>query len=180
LVYDCYDLMEEKHYSYCILNLAQAYEVFFSHYLRVELLYKPFSLKDDPDLHQLNSVSNLLYKTIKNYTFAPLRSIFINWVLLGRTVATLDESESLLGELNDLITEPPDKKIADLEDKPLSDLLLSLKKTKIVELSSQVAHKRAYRPKLEEVEAPLKETRSILFPLASHLKVQTEDINLYS
>ena len=54
LVYDCYDLMEEKHYSYCILNLAQAYEVFFSHYLRVELLYKPFSLRDDPDLVQLN------------------------------------------------------------------------------------------------------------------------------
>jgi hypothetical protein len=47
LVFDCYPLKEEKKYSYCILNLAQAYEVFFSLYLRVELLFRPFS--QDPD-----------------------------------------------------------------------------------------------------------------------------------
>ncbi len=179
LVYDCYNLMKEKHYCYCILNLAQAYEVFFSHYLRVELLYKPYWRSEDRNLDQLNRVSNLLFETIKNYTFAPLRSICINWVLSSRTVATLDESESLLNELNDLVGEPPDEKIADLKDKPLSELLLSLKKTKIGELRNQVVHKIAYRPTVEKVEASLEETRSILFPLASHLKVQAEDINSY-
>ena len=45
---------------------------------------------------------------------------------------------------------------------------------------NQVVHKMAYRPPVEEVEASLKETRSILFPLASHLKVQAEDINSFA
>src|SRR5690349_9162011 len=36
LIFDCYKLKSIKRYSYCILNLAQAYEVFFSQYLRVE------------------------------------------------------------------------------------------------------------------------------------------------
>lgn len=29
LIYDCYELLEHKHYMNCILSLAQAYEVFF-------------------------------------------------------------------------------------------------------------------------------------------------------
>ena len=133
-----------------------------------------FSFMAEYGIRALNS------KVLKNYTFSPLRSIFINWVLSSRTVATLDASESLLNELNGLVDEPPDEKIAHLQDKRLSKLLLSLKKTKIAELRNQVVHKMAYRPKLEEVEAALKETRSILFPLASHLKVQSEEISSYS
>ena len=30
LIFDCYELIERKHYMSCILNIAQAYEVFFS------------------------------------------------------------------------------------------------------------------------------------------------------
>ena len=33
LIYDCYELLERKHYMNCILSLAQAYEVFFSLFL---------------------------------------------------------------------------------------------------------------------------------------------------
>jgi len=42
LIFDCYELIERKHYMNCILSLAQAYEVFFSFFFRVEFLYKPF------------------------------------------------------------------------------------------------------------------------------------------
>ena len=94
---------KRSHYSYCILNLAQAYEVFFSHYLRVELLYKSFSLRDDPDLVQLNRVSKLLFEAIKTHAFEKLRAIFVNWVLSGRTVATLDEAELAIAELKNLV-----------------------------------------------------------------------------
>ncbi len=50
LIFDCYDLKEEKKYGYCIRNLAQAWESFFSLYLRVSLLYRPFARSDFEEL----------------------------------------------------------------------------------------------------------------------------------
>jgi hypothetical protein len=57
LIFDCYKLMSLKRYSYCILNLVQAYEAFFSQYLRVELLYKPFARSGSYDLEQWKEVA---------------------------------------------------------------------------------------------------------------------------
>ncbi len=65
LIYDCYELRDAKHYAYCILNLAQAFEVFFSQYLRVQLLYRPFASDSDQNIEQLNTLTNLLYEKIK-------------------------------------------------------------------------------------------------------------------
>lgn len=62
LLYDCHELLQEKRYMYCILNITQAYEVFFSTYLQIEILYKSFALeeKNNPyqdNLYMLNDLS---------------------------------------------------------------------------------------------------------------------------
>ena len=54
LIFDCYELLDRKHYMNAVLSLAQAYETFFSLFFRVELLYKP--LGADPDQDELLSI----------------------------------------------------------------------------------------------------------------------------
>ncbi len=182
LVTDCYDLKQEKKYSYCILNLAQAFEVFFSLYLRVELLYKPFSIehKDGKEkLEYMNELSKQLYKKIKPYTFVKLRNIFLNRVLINQPLKSLDEAEKVIKDLNSLTTTPSDTKIKSIPDARLSELLINLTNTKICELRNKVVHKLAYRPSVEDVDKAIEETRSILFPLASRLGIKIDDINWY-
>jgi hypothetical protein len=179
LVFDCYPLKEEKKYSYCILNLAQAHEVFFSLYLRVEFLFRPFSRDLDQDLNELNILSLKLYEKIKTYTYAPLRNIFVNSVLLTRKLSSLDEVLQFINDLEKLAKPPSDVDIANLPDPRLSQLLQMLKQSNINELRNRVVHKNAYRPSLDEVEAAIEETRSILFPLARYLDIDYDDINWY-
>ena len=182
LVFDCYDLKQDKRYSYCILNLAQSFEVFFSLYLRVELLYKPFcnELKREIDsLNCMNELNKLLYKKIKNYAFIKLRDIFLNRVIVNRPVKSLDEAEEIINTLDFLTTAPSNSEIENIPNAQLSKLLINLKNIKVFELRNKVVHKSAYRPSIEEVEASIEETRNTLFPLAHSLGIQTDDINWY-
>jgi hypothetical protein len=179
LIMDCYNLKQDKRYCYCILNLAQAYELFFSLYLQIELLFKPFRRESDRDIERLNTISDLLYENTKRYTFITMRNIFINRVLLGEDLSSLSEAEHRINQLKSAIREPPDTDIANIADRNLSQLLQALKATRIKEVRNKVVHKHAYRPKLAEVEALLEETRSMLFPLSSHLGIQSDDINSY-
>ncbi len=184
LVIDCYDLKKEKRYSYCILNLAQAFEVFFSLYLRVELLYKPFCINRkrrevEVCLNRMNELEKLLYKKIKSYTFSRLRNIFINRVLCNESIDSLNYSEPIINKLDLFKDVPSDEKIESVQNTRLSKLLIDLKNTKIGELRNHVVHKSAYRPSVEEVDKSIEETRSILFSLANCLGIKTDDINWY-
>jgi hypothetical protein len=84
LIFDCYELIERKHYMNCILSLAQAYEVFFSLYFRVELLYKPFGADRDQELADLNRISEGLHDKIKEHTFTPMRALFLQYTVNGQ------------------------------------------------------------------------------------------------
>jgi len=180
LVFDCYPLKEEKKYSYCILNLAQAYEVFFSLYLRVELLFRPFSQDPDQDLNELNVLLLKLCEKIKTYSYRNLRNIFVNSVLLTFRPSSLEEASQFINDLDKLTDTPSDVDIANLPDSRLSQLLQMLKQSNINELRNQVVHKSAYRPSLDEVEDTIEETRGILFSLERYLSIDSDDINWYN
>lgn len=186
LIFDCYRLKQEKRYIYCILNLAQAFEVFFSLYLRVHFLYRPFAQGEqkNPDidsLDRLNDLASMLYETTKGYTFARLRNVFLNCVLKNQNVASLDEAEPIINSLPKLTRVPSDQSIKACvnQEQNLAALLKSVKDSKIRELRNKVVHQRAYRPTLAEVNAALEETRSIIFPLSRLLKVEGDDIDWY-
>ena len=95
LIFDCYDLMKEKRYGHCILNLAQAYEVFFRVYLHVSLLYRPFARQRRYDLSQLNALAATLRGTVKGYPFDRMRNVFMNLVLDGEVPSSLNEAKPL-------------------------------------------------------------------------------------
>ncbi len=186
MIWDCYELRERKHYSYCILNLAQAFEVFFSQYLLIRLLYKSFGSDQDKDINKLNELINLLYKKTARLSFSNMRNLFFSCVLNPVEPTSLADAERTIQQFPDDPPWPPcpsdaDIRIANISaDTRIRDLLLRLKYCGAPTLRNQVVHQRAYRPTLREVDDALKETREILFVLPMALGVVSDDINSYS
>jgi hypothetical protein len=178
LIFDCYELLERKHYMNCILTLAQAYEMFFSLFLRVELLYKPFARDIGKDINHLNRLAEQFSEKVKGHTFAPMRALFLQQIIAGPRPANLAEAEAAIAGLEDRPSDPKDAELEALGDKQLVALLKAVKSTAINTLRNQVVHKQAYRPTREEAEVALEEARSLLFPLTSRLGLY-DDINWY-
>lgn len=178
LIWNCYELLERKHYMSCILSLALSYEVFFSLFFRVELLFKPFAAEPEHDIAALNRLSEELAKQIQKHTFAPMRALFLRYVVDGRSPRNLHDAVLIIDELGNNPGVPKDSAIDVVSDTALVPFLKALKATSINTLRNHVVHKRGYRPTRTEVEAALAETRSILFPLTARLKLY-DDINYY-
>ncbi|MGA2268503.1 MAG: hypothetical protein ABSH44_08555 [Bryobacteraceae bacterium] len=182
LVFDCYEVLERKHYAYCVLILAQAFEVFFSQFFRVELLYRPFALEEDPDIKRLNRLAGRLYREVKGLSYCQMRNLFFRHVLKRTHPKSLREAEAVIGARDfrsDLCRLPDEAELQNVGNQRLSAVLIELRSCRVHELRNRVAHKRAYRPTLGEVNAALEETRRILFPLARILGVRCDDINWY-
>jgi hypothetical protein len=178
LIFDCYELIENKHYMACILSLAQAYEVFFSLFFRVELLYKPFASDPDQELSDLNQLSGDLQREVGEHSFSRLRALFLSYIVTGRSPKTLADAAAVVTALSNSPRVPKDAAIESMSDAKLVSLLKALKGTSINTLRNQVVHQSGYRPTRGEVDTALEETRSILFPLTSRLKLHDE-INWY-
>lgn len=181
LIFDCYELCNQKHYISCILNLVQAYEVFFALFFRVELLYKPFWVESKRKVCDMNGVAKDLHDKISKHAFAQMRALFLQHVLTRprHSPQSIDEAAKIVDGFPKRPNDPSHAEITALHDPKLTPLLMALKKTKIHELRNNVAHKSAYRPTRHEVEEAIKEARSILFPLAKYFDLH-DDINFYS
>jgi len=181
LVFDCYELIERKHYMTCILNLPQAYEVFFSLFFRVELLYKPFAADLDRGIDELNRLAGVLEDRLKDNAFACMRALFLHHIVAAHSPKNLAEAEKMVMALPTRrkdCQDPEDSEIDSLTDAKLVPLLKSLKATDIHKCRNKVVHKGAFRPTADEVKKYLEETESILFPLTDHLDLD-DDINRY-
>ena len=172
LIIDSYKLKAEKRYSYCILNLAQSFEMFFALYLRVEILYKPYAREGKLDPPRLKKATDNLAKKTKELTFSGMRALFLNHIVLTRALmkrnaASLDESEIILAQLT---TNMPNQNTLSQVDNPtLMPWLIKVSKTQIGEIRNKVVHKSGYRPSLAVVEATISETEEILNGLRSVL-----------
>lgn len=178
LIFDCYELMERKHYMNCLLSLAQAYEVFFSLFFRVELLYKPFSADPEHDLAKLNVVAEALQERLKEHTFVRMRALFLHHIVSPTVIKGLSDASAAIAAFPNRPGDPKDAAIEGLTDVRLVQLLKALKATTIHTVRNRVVHKQAYRPTRDEATAALNESRSILLPLTSHLELY-DDINWY-
>lgn len=178
LIYDCYELLDRKHYMNCILNLCQAYEVFFSLFLRVKFIYKPFAADQNRNIDDLNRLSKIFSKKINKYTFEPMRSLFLIKIIDQHSPLDLIISEKSIENFPEKPTVPKNSELKLINDPELAKLLMNLKTTKINSLRNSVVHKCAYRPTRIEAEKALVETRSILFPLTKRLELH-DDINMY-
>jgi hypothetical protein len=171
-IIQCYALKAEKRYSYCIVSLAQAFELFFSHYLYERLVIRP--LHTDPDVRvakDYQSLSDALYSQIESLGYRKLRNVFLHVVLEGPGPASMEEAQRVVASLPALCTDPPDAALSGHSDPAIGQLLLALKGNGVITLRNRVAHQEGYRPTLQEVEDAIKETREVIFPLGARLKV---------
>lgn len=180
LILDCFKLKEQKQYAYCILNLSQAFEMYFALFFRVNLLYKPYGLEQEYNLGKLNQLLKLLFNKTKSWTYKPLRKTFINLIKQEINPKTLTESSNIIEGLERYSKkEPSDLEIENIKDKKLSNTLLLLKKCSIDSLRNDVVHKNGYRPTLEKVENAEEESTKILYSLDKCLNVLSDDLYLY-
>lgn len=181
ILFDCYDLLKAKRYMNCILNVCQAYEMFFGLYLRVELIYKPFFRSSDEEttsLDRLNDLYRRLERTTEKYAFQDMRDLFLERVTDSVFPGNLDEVEGIITSICKRKKIPRDHKIESVRDTELSDLLIMVEKTGINALRNKVVHKSGYRPTRDEAEQAHEEAQSILFPLTRLLDLH-DDINWY-
>jgi hypothetical protein len=179
LIYDCYELIEHKHYMNCILSLTQAYEVFFSLFFRVELLYKPFAADTNRDLDEMNRLGEELQKKFKAHTFAPMRALFLQHIVIGHSPTSLAKSATIIANFPGKPGDPKDTAIGSLTDAQLAPLLKKLKASCIHSLRNRIIHKQGYRPSRDEAESALKDTENILFSLQARLQLY-DDIEYYT
>jgi hypothetical protein len=182
LLYDCNRLFKEKRYTACVLYAAQAFEVFCSLFLRIELAYKPYSResKGAPLQHlpvsQLNALMALLYDTIRRFAFVDLRNVFLNTVLSGTSPANIAAAQQAITALPSLRDRcPSDASIAQHSDPAVAALLQAFKNCSVHELRNSVVHQAVYLPSAQEAEASVTEAGNILYPLGTRLGVLTED-----
>jgi hypothetical protein len=182
-LWDAENFKRDKRYMYCILNIAQAYEIFFSLYLLIEVVNEPYYnariIAEEPadrrmDLGiQVNELLDLFYTKIHDYTFGSLRNLFI-WRIIeseNTPLKSLDESKQAVEIFfeNFRKKEPSNEKIQGIQNAKLSKILQQLKDSKINVIRNQVVHKHAYRPSLSEIEKYLDEAKEILYPLRTIL-----------
>ena len=180
IVFDCHDLLRTKRYMNCILNVCQAYEMFFSLYLRVNILYIPFG-NDIGQKRDALDRFNKLYKHLSNETqkfgFGKMRDVFLRLSVEMNRPHDLDQSKRYIDALSKFDL-PKDSDIESLPDKKVAALLIRIKQTRINELRNHVVHKRAYRPRRVEAEDAVAEARAVLFPLTFRLNLH-DDLNWY-
>ena len=180
LIFDCHDLLKRKRYMNCILNACQAYEMFFSLYLRVELIFKPLARSycaETTSLEQWNDLSTRLGETIQGYAFERMRALFLERVIDPVCPKNLDEANGLIESIRNPEI-PSDREIKSVRDTELAELLMMLKETGISALRNKVVHKSGYRPTRDEAKQAHEEAESILFPLTWLLDLHDE-INWY-
>ena len=180
LLFECHDHLFAKLYMNCILNMCQAYEMFFSLHLRVNLLYRPFAI-DHHEGHASTDMLNARFRELasetEKFSFARMRNIFLALLVREDRPASLEEAKAHIDNLR-AHSCPRDDDLTVGRDRKVSELLLRVKRTKINGLRNDVVHKNGYRPDRSEAERALKEARSVLFPLTSLLDLR-DDVNWY-
>lgn len=180
LLFDCHDHLFAKRYMNCILNVCQAYEMFFSLYLRVNLLYRPFvndHHKGGASTNALNARFRELARETKRFSFVEMRDTFLALLVRADGPVSLEEAKAHIDCLRTHRC-PKDDDLKGGRDKRISELLLRVKRTQINEMRNDVVHKNGYRPGRSEAETALKEARSVLFPLTFLLDLH-DDVNWY-
>lgn len=173
LLFDCHAFIERKQYMQCVLTVAQAYEVFFSHFLYVQLLFRAFAKDENRDMPRLNGLIQLLYRRIKGLPFEPMRRLVLRMIVDAVAPPSLADAERVVLNIPRKIRDihPVVRaEIDDMNDRRLRTLLLKLLHADPNVLRNRVVHKDAYRPTEAETRRVHREAREILFGLTGRLQ----------
>jgi hypothetical protein len=176
LLSDCFAFIGRKQYMQCVLGVAQAYEVFLSHVLHVQLIYRPFERDASPRSECLNDLKKQLYARVGKLAFDDMRHLVLKLVVDNVEPASLADAKAKIAKL-------PKKNVPKVErqcveqvpDERLKVLLLGLLDANPNKLRNRVVHKDAYRPKLDEAKRAHDEAREIIYGLTGRLGLGSFD-----
>jgi hypothetical protein len=123
LLFGCWGSIDRKEYMQCVLNVAQANEVFFSHFLHVQLIYRAYAYDGSNDVRGLNGLTQQLYDSVHRLTFDPMRRVFLRLVIDAAAPASLADAEVAIAALPKTSQDTPTVSRQDIEamsDAPLS------------------------------------------------------------
>lgn len=181
LVLDACDLLRQKRYSDAVLKATTAYELFFGHYLKVELAYRPSTrdrTSDRDTIDWLNSTAQLLRSAIERHTFEPMRRVFLHATVNNVHPATIAAAEAYI---RGIPRKPPEASRTDIDalrDEDLRDLLLHVADTNIADLRNNIVHKTAYRPSLGETKTTVEDAYKTIFRLGHYYQLGDDNYHL--
>ena len=181
LLLDSCDLLRAKNYRQAVLSATTAYELFFAHFLRVELVYRPCNRDDsatEDDVEWLNRTSSLLLKRTQRHTFESMRRLFLRATVDGIRPATRAEATDYI----DCLPIKPER-VASIEIEGVADvrlraLLLRVSKATIASLRNQIVHKAAYCPSLDEAKSAVKDAFEAVFSIGLVYKLADDNHHL--
>jgi hypothetical protein len=94
LLFGCHEFIERKQYMQCVLKVAHAYEVFFSHFLYVQLAYRPYAAEGSYGLPRLNRLIRRLHDRVREFSYRPMRDLVLRLTVDGVAPASLDSAEA--------------------------------------------------------------------------------------
>ena len=170
-IMQCYELKESKQYMFCILVLAQAFELFFSNYLYMALVLEPVKAISGPQKWKVRKdLEEELYEKTKSLEYKKLRNVFLSLETQGLAPMTPQDASLIIQTIPNRCSDPSNASLDACHDNNMRLLLHSLKNSRTASLRNRVVHKQGYRPRLDEVENALREAQYIIFGLRSCLK----------
>lgn len=171
LLFGCFAFIERKEYMQCVLSVAQAYEVFFSHFMHVQLIYRAYAHDGSDDLPHLNRLRQQLYARVHQFTFGPMRRLVLRLVVDAVAPVSLAAAEVAIAALPKRPQDVLRQDIEAIPDDTLRALLLRLLDADVNKLRNRVVHKDAHRPTREEATHAHDEAREILHGLTARLRL---------
>jgi hypothetical protein len=181
LLLDAYDFLREKRYIQAVLSATTAYELFFSHFLRVEFVYRASNRDTNPDrdsVDEMNVALKAVQTAIERHTFGPMRRVFLRAVLDAPRPMNLAAAVAYVQRIS---KSPADISRSDIDNVPdpnLRELLVQVFGTRIANLRNDIVHKTAYRPRLDETKAVVDDAYSTIFRLGHHFGLANDNYHL--
>lgn len=168
---DCEDLIKQKKYMFCIINLCQACEAFLMKCIDIKLLWEPyrrgvFSI-DNKKYKIFDDFAEKIHKKFKAFTYQGLRNVFFNLYLNNKTFHDQDDISNYLNNLLKSPTNGPSNNEIEAKSTGIQrELFFELRELKINEMRNDVAHKDGFRPTLADAQEYLKKVRGIIEKIA--------------
>ncbi len=184
LIYDSYQLIQNKQYMHVIINLCMAYEMFFNTYLYINLAVTPLRALGRYDRYKKNNdLRVLLNSKIEKFTYYTMLNQFVKLVIHQETnpILTLTDAEAYINSISRNDNPSIDDIKNNITKTQLKGHLLALKlmceskNNSINHIRNKVAHKQGYRPSLEEAERELYNSRMLIFGLTGIFGIITDE-----
>lgn len=176
LIRDCSHLKEQKRYMYCILNLCQACEAYFSLYIKAKLVFEVYGNKIFESWDQLNKILDELYSALSRSGYQKLRNFVINHYLADPEVTTVSEVREQINLLSDkdFTSTPPRDNLNEIQPDKLREAFVALYDFDIHTQRNKVVHAKAFRPGRDLVDEYYVKTRNIIFVIDRFLRIKDE------